>query len=87
MILDLPEWLSNTLGFLGTVCCIAAYAYITYQDNPNRYLQHGLNLVGAVLLLISLMVNVNLPSIAMEALWALIAGWGLVKALLTRRKT
>ena len=32
------------------------------------------------------MVNVNLPSIAMEALWAVIAGWGLVKAMLSRRK-
>ncbi len=29
MILDLPEWLSNTLGFTGTAFCIIAYAYIT----------------------------------------------------------
>jgi hypothetical protein len=86
MILDLPESLSNILGFIGTACCILAYAYITYEDAPNRYLQHGLNFAGAALLLISLMVNVNLPSIAMEALWAVIAGWGLVKAVLSRRK-
>jgi hypothetical protein len=86
MILDLPESISNILGFIGTACCILAYAYITYEDEPNRYLQHGLNFAGAVLLLISLMVNVNLPSIAMEALWAVIAGWGLVKAMLSRRK-
>jgi len=58
---------------------------VTYENNPNRYLQHGLNFVGAVLLLISLMVNVNLPSIAMEGLWAIIAGWGLLKALRSRR--
>lgn len=86
MILELPETLSNVLGFLGTACCILAYAYVTYEDRPNRYLQHGLNLAGAVLLLISLMVNVNLPSIAMETLWAVIAGCGLLKALLSRRK-
>lgn len=85
MILDLPQWLSNALGFAGTLCCILAYAYITYEHDPNRYLQHGLNLAGAVLLLISLMVNVNLPSIAMEALWAIIAGWGLLKALRARK--
>ncbi len=86
MILDLPQWLSNILGFAGTACCIIAYAYITYEDEPNRYLQHGLNFVGAVLLLISLMVNVNLPSIAMEGLWALVAGWGLLKAFLSRKR-
>jgi hypothetical protein len=84
MILDLPQWFSNILGFVGTVCCVIAYAYVTYENNPNRYLQHGLNFVGAVLLLISLMVNVNLPSIAMEGLWAIIAGWGLLKALRSR---
>lgn len=86
MILDLPQWLSNALGFAGTACCIIAYAYITYEDEPNRYLQHGLNFLGAVLLLISLMVNVNLPSIAMEGLWALVAGWGLAKAFLSRKR-
>ncbi|WP_395327112.1 permease [Novosphingobium sp. BL-8H] len=86
MILDLPQWLSNILGFTGTACCIIAYAYITYEDEPNRYLQHGLNFVGAVLLLISLMVNVNLPSIAMEGLWALVAAWGLAKAFLSRKR-
>lgn len=86
MILDLPQWLSNVLGFTGTAICIAAYAYITYEDNPNRYLQHGMNFLGAVLLLISLMVNVNLPSIAMEGLWAVVAGWGLVKAFMARRR-
>jgi hypothetical protein len=32
-------------------------------------------------------VNVNLPSIAMEGLWAVVAGWGLVKAFLSRKES
>ncbi|MCB2076973.1 MAG: permease [Novosphingobium sp.] len=65
-------------------CIIFAYAYITAVRAPNPYVQHGVNLLGAALLAVSLTVHTNLASLVLEAFWAAIAIWGLVKALLQR---
>jgi len=71
----------SLIGFVGTACIIAAYAYLTYVDQPNPYLLHGTNLAGAALLTISLLVHTNWPSLVLEGFWAAIAIFGLVKAL------
>lgn len=72
--------LANVLGFAGMVLILAAYAYQTaVAERVNPLLQHGLNLVGAVLIVVSLTVHTNLPSLVLESVWALIALVGLVK--------
>jgi peptidoglycan/LPS O-acetylase OafA/YrhL len=75
---------ANIIGFLGMALIVAAYAYVTASKSANPYLLHGLNLVGAALLILSLTVNRNLPSMVLESVWAAVALFGLGKALVTR---
>jgi peptidoglycan/LPS O-acetylase OafA/YrhL len=75
---------ANAIGFLGMALIVSAYAYLTISKAANPYLLHGLNLVGAVLLIVSLTVNRNLPSMVLESIWAGVALFGLGKALLRR---
>ena len=76
----------SLIGFAGTACIMAAYAYLTYVDEPNPFILHGTNLTGAALLTISLLVHTNWPSLVLEGFWAAIAVFGIVKALRTRRR-
>jgi hypothetical protein len=75
---------ANLVGFAGTACIIFAYAYVTGKQAPNPFVLHGVNLAGAALLTVSLMVNMNPPSLVLEGFWAAIAVWGLVKAVKAR---
>lgn len=77
---------ANVIGFLGMACIVGAYVYITANPRPNPFLQHGFNLLGAVLLALSLTINVNVPSLVLEGIWAAVAIWGLIKAVRTRRR-
>ncbi|AIT79324.1 CBU_0592 family membrane protein [Novosphingobium pentaromativorans] len=84
MILPISSQLANVIGFAGTACIVFAYAYITGRERPNPFVQHGVNLLGACLLTISLLVNLNPASLVLEGFWAAIAIWGLVKAVRDR---
>ncbi|KWV96478.1 permease [Erythrobacter sp. AP23] len=66
-------------------CIIAAYAYLTWKEDPNPFVLHGTNLTGAALLTVSLLVHTNWPSLVLEGFWAAIAIWGLAKAVRARR--
>ena len=77
------DW-ATSIGFAGTFCIIAAYAYLTFSDRPNPFVLHGTNLAGAALLTVSLLVHTNWPSLALEGFWAAIAIYGLGRALRTR---
>ncbi|WP_298467079.1 permease [uncultured Erythrobacter sp.] len=79
--METPLDVYSFIGFLGTACIIGAYAYLTWQDEPNPYILHGTNLAGAALLTVSLLVHTNWPSLVLEGFWALIAIAGLAKAL------
>ena len=79
------ETLANLIGFAGTACIIFAYAYSTARATPNPFVQHGVNLLGAALLTVSLLVNLDLASLVLEFFWAAIALWGLAKAWRARR--
>jgi len=79
-----PE-LANIVGFVGMAFIIAAYAYVTASKSPNPFLLHGANLAGATLLVLSLLVNTNLPALVLESVWAAIAVFGLSKAAMARR--
>ncbi len=73
------------VGFVGMACIIAAYAYLTWEDDPNPFILHGTNLAGAVFLTVSLVVHTNWPSLVLEGFWAAIAVWGLAKAVRSRK--
>ena len=77
------DW-ASLVGFAGTACIVAAYAYLTWRPEPNPIILHGTNLAGAALLTVSLMVHTNWPSLVLEGFWAAIAIWGLVKAFRRR---
>ena len=77
--------IATLVGFVGMVCIIAAYAYLTWKDDPNPFILHGTNLTGAALLTVSLLVHTNWPSLVLEGFWAAIALWGLAKAVRERR--
>lgn len=83
-MMDTPLDIFALIGFAGTACIIAAYAYLTLSDEPNPLLLHGTNLSGAALLTVSLVVHTNWPSLVLEGFWAAIAITGLVKALRRR---
>lgn len=85
MILAIDPLLANLVGFAGMACIIFAYAYMTGKTDPDPFVQHGVNLLGAALLTVSLLVNLNPASLVLEGFWAAIAIWGLVKAF--RAKT
>ncbi len=84
MILS-PE-AANYFGFSGMACIIFAYAYTTAKRDPNPFVQHGVNLLGAALLTVSLLVNTNPASLVLEFFWAAIAIYGLVRAVFRRGK-
>ena len=75
----------SLIGFVGMACIIGAYFYLTAKDDPNPFVLHGTNLVGAALLTVSLLVHTNWPSLVLEAFWAAIAIWGLWKAVKSRK--
>ena len=75
----------SLIGFVGMACIIGAYFYLTAKDEQNPFILHGINLVGAALLTVSLLVHTNWPSLVLEAFWAAIAIWGLWKGLKSRR--
>lgn len=78
------DW-PTMVGFGGMGCIIWAYWYITARDAPNPFVQHGVNLMGAALLTVSLMYHLNLASLVLEGFWASIAIWGLWKAFRKRK--
>jgi hypothetical protein len=80
----MTELEANIAGFAGMFCVVFAYAYQTGKAQPNPYIQHGINLLGAMLLGISLLRNMNPASFALEFVWGGVAIWGLSKALLGR---
>lgn len=80
------DW-ASLVGFAGTACIIAAYAYLTWRDEPNPFVLHGTNLAGAALLTVSLLVHTNWPSLVLEGFWAAIAIYGLIKAARSRSRS
>lgn len=77
---------ANIIGFFGTACIVLAYGYVTKVERPDPFIQHGVNLLGAALLTISLLVHMNPASFVLEFFWAAIAIWGLTKAFRNRKQ-
>jgi hypothetical protein len=75
----------DIVGFVG-----AAIAIVAYFANQQRWLRSDdwrfpfANLVGALLIFVSLCFDWNFPSVVIEVFWALISLWGIVKSVAAR---
>lgn len=71
---------ANVIGILGSALIVFAYGYNVYAKAVNAFVYNGTNLIGALLLTLSLMVHFNLASLLLEIVWIIIAIGGLWKA-------
>jgi len=78
---------ADLIGFAGSACIIAAFAYSNMSSAMNLLLFNLVNFIGAALLTVSLTVNFNLPTMVLEVIWMIIALLGIVKALRQRAAT
>jgi hypothetical protein len=69
----------RVIGLVGVVLFIGAY-FATQQRwlNSDDWRYPALNLAGSVLVMISLFVEWNLPSVVLEGFWVAISVYGLV---------
>lgn len=68
-MIDLPL-LANIVGLLGTTAVVGAYFMVQLDKLDPQGLAYNLwNLIGAVLLLLSLLVHFNLASFVIELFW------------------
>ena len=76
---------AQVIGFFGMICVVVAYLSIEKswldRDDPRYY---WINLLGAVLLTISLLVHFNLGSFLIEVFWFAISVSGL-KRIYTKK--
>ncbi len=72
---------ADIIGIFGSALFIGAFIYANMVQVLNKLLFNALNLIGAVLLLISLSVNFNLAAVVLEVAWGGIALVGLIQAL------
>lgn len=79
--------LADMVGLTGSALVVGGYAYSNLARRMNFILFNLLNLMGALLLTISLTVHFNMASMALEIVWSGIALFGLVKAVVTRQRT
>ena len=81
----ITPFMADIIGFIGSFCIVAAFAYSNMAKAMNLLLFNVVNFVGAALLAISLTVNYNLPTMVLEIVWMVIALFGIAKALMGRR--
>lgn len=74
-------------GVAGVVMILLAYAGIHFDwFDPKRAPALFMNLIGSLLILFSMTRAFNLSAFLMEAAWAAMALYGLVKLVLARAK-
>ncbi len=76
---------ADLIGFAGSFCIVAAFAYANSAAQMNKLLFNIVNFVGAALLAVSLTVNYNLPTLVLEFVWMAIALYGIFGALRARQ--
>lgn len=77
---------ADVIGICGSALFIGAFVYANMAKNLNKLLFNALNLIGALLLLISLSIHFNLAAFLLEIAWAIIAAAGLIGALRARQR-
>ncbi|PZU08176.1 hypothetical protein [Sphingomonas sp.] len=78
--------LADVIGLAGSALMVVAYAYSNMARKVDFLLFNLLNLVGSLLLIVSLLVHFNLASMLLEIVWSIIAALGLAKVWVQRSK-
>lgn len=85
MSLDL-QW-HDWVGFAGTLMVLAAFFLLQSRKLSGIGLTYqSLNLLGAMGVLVSVIVNFNAPVFFMQIAWILISGYGIARGLSERGK-
>lgn len=81
------ELLANVIGMLGTACVVGVYVLLQLDKvDAKGFAYNFWNLLGAILLLISLFVHFNLASFVIELFWIGASLVGLVKYIQRKSK-
>ena len=81
--MDIYQW----TGFMGMAFVVIAYLFLQTNKYTIKSLEYQLlNLVGAILLLISLFVHFNLGSFIIEIFWIIITIYGIVVNLKDKKQ-
>ena len=78
--------LADIIGLVGSALFLVAFGYANLSPAFDKLLFNLANLIGAILLLISLSVHFNLAAVVLEVCWGLIALLGVVAAWRKRRR-
>lgn len=74
------------IGFVGMCFIVGAYMLLQLgKTDANSLIFQSINLIGAVLLIISLLVHFNLGSFLIEVFWIVITLIGMLKIYKNRR--
>jgi len=76
--------LADIIGLIGSALFVGGFAYANWSKHLNKLLFNVFNLVGAILLLISLSVKFNLAAFVLEAVWGVLALAGIIGELRKR---
>lgn len=77
----------NTAGTIGVAIILTTYFLLQTHRITSQELRYSvLNLVGAGLILLSLLWDFNLPSFIVEFSWVIISLFGIVRQLSARQK-
>lgn len=78
----MDTWIIDTIGMLGTLLVVLAFYLLQLErTDPKGLTYNMINLVGAILLLISLCFHFNLASFVIEIFWIAASLIGLWKCL------
>jgi hypothetical protein len=77
----------NAIGLLGDGFVLVAYSMLHLRKlKAESFAYSFLNAIGAALVLFSLYFAWNLPAVVIESSWVAISVYGLIQALIKRKK-
>jgi len=69
------------IGMMGVVFILGTYGFLQYGKISSASFAYSLfNLIGAFLILFSIVQNWNITAFTMELIWALISFYGIIKS-------
>lgn len=72
--------MANIIGIMGVILILLAYVLLQCGKlQPLSFLYPFLNLLGAIMILISLGFAWNLPSAVIETVWVIVSVFGLLR--------
>ncbi|MBA3813059.1 MAG: hypothetical protein H0X26_00980 [Alphaproteobacteria bacterium] len=78
-------YIPDIIGCFGTVIVLIAYILLqTKRLDSHNILFSFLNLIGGLLILVSLLYCWNLAAVAMEVSWVIVSGFGMAKVLFSQ---